>query len=81
MVFGPLTGAAVNPARALGPNAAASLVGGSVAWSQYPAYVIGSLLGALAAVLSYDLVARPRKADDLDEAPQGTQGDVGGSRR
>ena len=81
MVFGPLTGAAVNPARALGPNAAASLFGGSVAWSQYPAYVIGSLLGGLAAALSYDLVARPRDADDLDGPPQGTQGDVVGSRR
>lgn len=81
MVFGPLTGAAVNPARALGPNAAASLFGGSVAWSQYPAYVIGSLLGALAAALSYDLVARPRDADDPGEAPQGTQGETVGSLR
>jgi len=71
VVFGPLTGAAVNPARALGPNAAASLFGGSVAWSQYPAYVIGSLLGGVAAALSYD----------LDEPAQGTQGDIVGSQR
>ena len=60
LVFGPLTGAAVNPARAFGPNAAATLFGGEVAWSQYPAYVIGSLLGALAAALSYDLIADSR---------------------
>ncbi len=79
VVFGPLTGAAVNPARALGPNAAASAFGGSVAWSQYPAYVVGSLLGALAASYSYDLSARPRAAE-VEEQAQGTQGDVTGSR-
>ena len=79
LVFGPLTGAAVNPARALGPNAAAWLFDGSVAWSQYPAYVIGSLLGGIAAVLSYDLIARPRDHDE-DQSPQGTQGDVVGSQ-
>ena len=81
MVFGPLTGAAVNPARAFGPNAVASLFGGSVAWVQYPAYVVGSMLGGIAAALSYDLIARPKDADDADEAAQGTQGDVVGSRQ
>ncbi len=79
LVFGPLTGAAVNPARALGPNAAAWLFDGSVVWSQYPAYVIGSLLGGIAAVLSYDLIARPREFDE-DQPPQGTQGAVVGSQ-
>ena len=81
VVFGPLTGAAVNPARAFGPNAVASLFGGSVAWVQYPAYVVGSMLGGIAAALSYDLIARPKDADDADEAAQGTQGDVVGSRQ
>jgi glycerol uptake facilitator protein len=81
LVFGPLTGAAVNPARALGPNAAAALFGGEVAWSQFPAYVIGSLLGGLAAAGAYTLLARPQDAPDPDVPPvQGTQGDVVGSR-
>lgn len=81
LVFGPLTGAAVNPARALGPNAAAALFGGDVAWSQYPAYVVGSLLGGLAAAFTYDAIARPRDADDATEPDtQGTQGEVVGSR-
>jgi len=81
LVFGPLTGAAVNPARALGPNAAAALFGGSVAWSQYPAYVLGSLLGGLAAGFSYDLIARPdRAAPEPEPTVQGTQGEVVGSR-
>ena len=81
LVFGPVTGAAVNPARALGPNAAAALFGGEVAWSQFPAYVIGSLLGGLAAAGAYLLLARPQDVAD-PEVPdvQGTQGDVVGSR-
>ena len=81
LVFGPLTGAAVNPARAFGPNATAALFGGDVDWAQYPAYVIGSLVGALAAAVCYDLVARPRDAEAAAEPKaQGTQGEVVGER-
>jgi glycerol uptake facilitator protein len=84
LVFGPLTGAAVNPARAFGPFAASALVGGDVPWSQLPAYVIGSVLGALLAAVSYDLLARPRDAETIAgaeaEPAQGTQGDIVGRR-
>jgi glycerol uptake facilitator protein len=80
LVFGPLTGAAVNPARAFGPFAGAALVGGDVPWSQLPAYIVGSLLGGLAAALSYDFVARPRDHDAPAPQPQGTAGDVVGRR-
>jgi glycerol uptake facilitator protein len=80
VVFGPLTGAAVNPARAFGPFAASGLVGGDVPWSQLPAYVVGSVLGALLAAISYDLLARPRDADAAPEPAQGTQGDIVGRR-
>jgi glycerol uptake facilitator protein len=84
VVFGPLTGAAINPARAFGPFAASALVGGSVPWSQLPAYVLGSLLGALLAAVSYDLLARPRAqeagARAGAEPAQGTQGDIVGRR-
>jgi glycerol uptake facilitator protein len=84
LVFGPLTGAAVNPARAFGPYAASALVGGEVPWSQFPAYVVGSVLGALLAAISYDLLARPRDAEAAREAAaepaQGTQGDIVGRR-
>jgi glycerol uptake facilitator protein len=78
VVFGPLTGAAVNPARAFGPFAGAALAGGEAPWSQLGAYVVGSLVGGLAAAVSYDLVARPRDADEPDV--QGTQGEVVGRR-
>jgi glycerol uptake facilitator protein len=80
VVLGPLTGAAINPARAFGPYAAAALTGGSVPWSQLPAYVVGSVLGALLAAVSYDLLARPRDAEVREEPAQGTQGDIVGRR-
>jgi glycerol uptake facilitator protein len=81
LVLGPLTGAAVNPARAFGPNAVAALFGGRVEWTQYPAYVIGSLLGGLAAAFGYDFIARPRDAEiDAEPEVQGTQGEVVGKR-
>jgi glycerol uptake facilitator protein len=81
LVLGPLTGAAVNPARAFGPLAAAAMSGGDAAWGQFPAYVVGALLGAAAAALSYDVLARPRTAEEAAAQPaQGTQGDVVGRR-
>lgn len=76
LVFGPVTGAAVNPARAFGPFAGAALTGGTAPWNQFPAYVVGSLLGALAAAFSYDLIARPRQHDVSGTEPQGTADDV-----
>ena len=81
LVVGPLTGAAVNPARAFGPLAGAAMSGGDAAWDQFPAYLVGALLGAVAAALSYDLLARPRTAEEAAaQPPQGTQGDVVGHR-
>jgi glycerol uptake facilitator protein len=84
VVLGPLTGAAINPARAFGPFAASALAAGDVPWSQLPAYVVGSLLGALIAAISYDVLARPRAVETVAEAgaepPQGTQGDIVGRR-
>ncbi|RZU34225.1 MIP/aquaporin family protein [Blastococcus saxobsidens] len=80
LVFAPLTGAAVNPARALGPNAVAAIFGGDVAWTQFPAYVVGSLLGALAAAVLYEVLARPGAAEPEEPEVQGTQGEVTGSR-
>jgi len=83
VVFGPLTGAAVNPARALNPNAVASLFGGSVAWTQFPAYVVGSMLGGIAAALSQDLIAAretPRRWTSRPRAPKVTWSDPASDR-
>jgi glycerol uptake facilitator len=50
MIFGPLTGSAVNPARWFGPALIANFFGGT--WP----YIVGPLVGALAAALLYRFV-------------------------
>jgi glycerol uptake facilitator protein len=81
VVFGPVTGAAINPARAFGPYVASAIFGGDVPWSQLWAYVIGPLLGAVVAAISYDLLARPRAEEPAEAEPaQGAQGDIVGRR-
>jgi glycerol uptake facilitator protein len=59
LLIGPLTGGAINPARATGPDLVLALFGASVAWSQLPLYWIAPLVGGAAAVLLYDVVAEP----------------------
>jgi aquaporin Z len=54
LVGGPLTGAAMNPARAFGP----ALVSGH--WLGHLAYWIGPILGAIAAALLWEYVLLPR---------------------
>lgn len=62
LVVGPLTGSSLNPARTLGPAVSTAVGGGSVPWSQLLVYTLGPALGAIAAALAYDLIARPRDA-------------------
>lgn len=55
LAFGPLTGAALNPARAFGPAIATGH------WSNWFVYWIGPLIGALAASLLYEHLFVERK--------------------
>lgn len=55
--IGPMTGAALNPARAFGP----ALVGGE--WGATAAWLIGPLLGAVLAWAVYEYVISPRAED------------------
>jgi glycerol uptake facilitator protein len=81
VVIGPQTGSAINPARAIGPWAASALAGGGAPWSQVWAYIVGSVVGGLLAATTYDLIARPRMAEQAEEEPaQGTQGEITGHR-
>ena len=80
LAVGPLTGASFNPARTFGPLLSNGLFGGDPQWSDLPVYLIGPILGALLAVFAYDAVARPRRAAEARERPQGTQGDLVGRR-
>lgn len=55
LVGGPLTGAAMNPARTFGPGIVAALTGNLPQfWSQHLVYWIGPILGGVAAALIYD---------------------------
>lgn len=64
MVFGPLTGASVNPARTLGPDTVLSIAGQSTAWAQLLAYVAGPLVGGVTAAFLCDYITARRPAVD-----------------
>lgn len=64
LVFGPVTGASLNPARAFGPQLVEAIAGGATFWTQYvPVYLVPGLLGAAAATFAYDFLARPRQVE------------------
>lgn len=46
---GPATGAAINPARAVGPMVVGALYDGTVHWGQLPVYVVAEVVGAVLA--------------------------------
>jgi len=64
LVFGPVTGASLNAARALGPELVQAIAGGTTFWTQYvPVYLIPGLVGATAALFLYDFLANPRHVE------------------
>ncbi len=76
--FGSTSGAHINSVGSVVLAATARFPRRDVAWSQDPAYVIGSLLAGLTAASAYVLIARPEDHDTIDTP--GTQGEVLGSR-
>jgi glycerol uptake facilitator protein len=70
LVFGPVTGASLNPARALGPELVSTIAGGPPHWAQYvPVYLVPGLVGAALAAFAYDFLARPRLvAEPIEQA-------------
>ena len=52
LIGGPITGGSMNPARSLGP----ALFGGTAPLSVYWVYVVGPVLGAVAAALLYEAI-------------------------
>jgi len=64
LVFGPVTGASLNPARAFGPELVQAIAGGATFWTQYvPVYLIPGLVGAAGAAFLYDFLANPRMVE------------------
>ena len=70
LIFGPITGASLNPARAFGPELVQAIAGGTTYWAQYiPVYLIPGLIGAAAASFAYDYFANPRIIEEpIEEA-------------
>jgi glycerol uptake facilitator protein len=61
IIVGPATGAAINPARYLGAVLMLKAFGGSVVWSQVPAYLIGELAGGVLGGLAYAGLSKVRQ--------------------
>jgi len=53
----PTTGASINPARTTGPMLVQQLLGGEVAWEQWPVYVGAELLGGVLAAVVFAVMA------------------------
>jgi glycerol uptake facilitator protein len=65
LVFGPVTGASLNPARAFGPELVQAIAGGATFWNQFvPVYLVPGLVGAAGAALIYDFLADPRLVEE-----------------
>lgn len=77
LMVGPLTGGSFNPARTFGPYATTAMWGGTVPWNDFAVYVIGPLIGSVAAALTYELVTHPERPP---AAVQGTEGPVRGRK-
>ncbi|CAN7652200.1 aquaporin family protein [Peribacillus frigoritolerans] len=64
------TGASFNPARTFGPYVVDSILGGNINWIQLPIYIIGPLMGAIAAAFTYGLIASSRVSVVSNETSQ-----------
>jgi aquaporin Z len=68
LIGGPLTGAAMNPARAFGPE----LVGGE--WGDFWVWYVGPLVGGAAAALAYEaLYLRPARPEPVGPPETGIE--------
>lgn len=61
---GPVSGAAINPAREVGPMIVNAFAGGPVKWGQLPVYWVAQFLGGLLGAFAYQWVSHTR-ADAL----------------
>jgi glycerol uptake facilitator protein len=62
LLVAPQTGGSLNPARTFGPYLGTTVFGGDIPWSDLGVYVVGPVVGAIAAVLVYDFIAQARPA-------------------
>jgi glycerol uptake facilitator protein len=58
ILVGPITGAALNPAREFGPNLVQTLIGGTAKWGEFWVYVLGPIGGGLLGAFTYEAIGR-----------------------
>jgi glycerol uptake facilitator protein len=68
-VVGPISGAALNPARAFGTTFVQAIFGGTAYFSQYYVYVIGPVVGGALGAVVYDLLVQPKAVPVPSEVP------------
>jgi glycerol uptake facilitator protein len=60
ILVGPITGAALNPAREFGPDLVGSLIGttggAATKWDQLPVYIVGPVVGGLVGAFLYEFI-------------------------
>lgn len=65
-VVGPITGAALNPARAFGTTFVQAIFGGKAFFDQYYVYVIGPVVGGALGAVVYDLLVQPKATQERE---------------
>jgi glycerol uptake facilitator protein len=63
-VVGPITGAALNPARAFGTTLVQAIFGGKAFFNQYYVYIIGPVVGGALGAIVYDLLLQPKAVEE-----------------
>jgi glycerol uptake facilitator protein len=58
ILVGPITGAALNPAREFGPNLVQTLIGGTAKWGEFWVYVLGPIGGGLVGAFVYEAIGK-----------------------
>ena len=60
ILVGPITGAALNPARQIGPELIQGLIGATTKWEQLPVYIVGPIVGGLIGAFLYEFTGHTR---------------------
>lgn len=76
ILLGNVSGAAINPARMIGPIFADWALGGANLWKYVPTYLIAQGIGAIAAAIIYPLIAELKSARGV-RVPTAASVDVG----
>jgi glycerol uptake facilitator protein len=62
ILVGPITGAALNPARQFGPNLVEQAIGKATNWDQLVVYIVGPIVGGLIGAFLYQYIGHHQTA-------------------